>query len=159
MAFLDTLGKGARAAWPFIQAGVEAGNTANEIYRQLQEAGMGARRADVLAAVREAAGNLLSRSDFTHYLVDQVPPIERIREASTKILAPYSYSLEVSLLEPYTQQLIKVTRTAHSSLPLSPEMAASAFMEDFAPEATYNGMVVVSATTVDMVRAGPAGVI
>lgn len=159
LPILETVSAGARAAYPFIRAGVEAGMSANTIFKSLQEAGMGARRADVLAIVRNELQGVLARSDFTTYLKDQIPALDRIRTAATKIIAPFSYTLNVSLLDPMTNEETIIQRTAHSNTPLSPNDAASKFYGDFAPETIYNGLVITSVQTIDMVRSGTAGTI
>lgn len=159
LPILETVTAGARAAYPFIRAGVEAGMSANQIFKSLQDAGLGARRSDVLAIVRSELQGVLARSDFTTYLKDQIPALDRIRTATTKIIAPFSYTLDVTLLDPMTNEQTVIQRTAHSSDPLSPNDAAQTFFDDFAPEATYNGLVITGVTTVDMVKSGAAGVI
>lgn len=157
LPFLDTLTKGARAAYPVIRGLVAAGYQGQEVYEHLQAAGLGARKQDVLAIVRYENNAELARSDISHYLKDVVPDLSRIREAATKIVAPFSYTLNVSLLDPYTGEVEVVSRTGHSSTLLTPAEAAAKFASDSAPDGLYNGQVVQDVQTVDIVRAGNQG--
>lgn len=157
--FLETLTKGARAAYPVIRALVAAGQGGQEIYETLQAAGLGARKTDVLAIVRNETGAILARSDITRYLKDTVPDLSRIRESATKIVAPFSYTLNLSLYDPYTGETSVVTRQAHSQELLSPNGAVEAFMQAN-PDGTYDeDQVIKGAEVVDIQRAGAQGVL
>lgn len=157
--FLDTLTKGARTAYPVIRALVAAGQSGQEVYESLQAAGLGARKTDVLAIVRNESDAILTRSDISRYLQDTVPDLSRIREAATKIVAPYSYTLEVTLLDPDTGEEEVVLRQGHSQDLLSPAEAANNFMDTNAEGNLYNGQEVSDVRTVDIVRSGSQGVL
>lgn len=157
--FLDALTKGARQAYPVIRALVAVGKGGQEIYETLQAVGLGARKTDVLAIVRNETGAALARSDIAHYLKDVVPDLSRIRESATKIVAPFSYTLRVTLLDPETDEEETVLRTGHSQELLSPNAAAEQFAADTAPDGLYNGQVISDVETVDIVRSGAQGVL
>lgn len=156
---LETLTAGARAAYPVIRGLVAAGYGGQEVYDMLRTAGLGARKSDVLAIVRYENNAALAASDISHYLKDVVPDLSRIREAATKIIAPFSYTIAVSLYDPYTGESSIVHRQAHSQNLLSPNEAAAKFLE-LAPDGVYDGdQVIKYVQTVDIVRAGSQGVL
>lgn len=157
--FLDTLTKGARQAYPVIRALVAVGKGGQEIYETLQAVGLGARKTDVLAIVRNETNAVLARSDISRYLKDVVPDLSRIRESATKIVAPFSYTLAVTLEDPETGEQTTLTRQAHSKELLSPQAAADRYDGETQHDSLPTDAEVVDVQTVDIVRSGTQGVL
>lgn len=157
LPLLAGLTKGARAAYPFIRAGVEAGRTGAEIIASLKEAGLGARRADVLAIIRHETEAALTMSDLSQYLREAVVPLHRVPEAITKIAAPFSYTVKLVYYDEVTGETITRNITAHSE-----ELKSFAEVEDIAYTESGEyyadpGQTLVSANVVRVVRSGAAG--
>lgn len=159
LPLLSGLTKGTRAAYPFIKAGVAAGQSAAEIIASLKEAGLGARRADVLAIVRAETEAALTMSDLSQYLRSAVVPLHRVPEAVTKIVAPFSYTVQLRYYDEVTGTTVTRNITAHSE-----ELKSFAEVEDLASihSGEYYadpGQTLVDARVTRVVRSGTAGVI
>lgn len=156
---LSTMSKAARTAWPFIERGVREGMGANAIQDALREAGAGIRRQDLLALVREAQGAELLRSDVRRLPRDLIMPVERVREAITRVVAPFGYTVEVTAVEAETGVERRLTLTAHSNELRALEEVETEFVDMTPEDYPLPGFVIVEARVTDVYRSGAAGVI
>lgn len=157
---LDTMSRAARIAWPFIQSGVEKGLGAEAIINAMRAADIATfRRQDMLALIREASGAELLKSDIRRWPSDVLMPITRIRESITKIVAPFSYTLRVTVFNTVTGVESTVLRQAHSSQLFTAGDVEADFMEDAPASDSNQGLVVADATVVDIQRSGAAGIL
>lgn len=159
LPLLATMSKAARTAWPFIQRGIGDGMSANAIGEALSDAGVGIRRQDLLALAREARGAALLRSDLERLPRDLLLSEARVREAVTKIVAPYGYTVEVEVLNERTGGVELRQLTAHSNELRAFEQVEQAFMDEAEPNYPFRGESIVSARVVDVYRSGGPGVI
>lgn len=155
---LDTMSKGARTAWPFIQGLAAEGLNASEISVAMHMAGVPTfRNTDFLALVREATGAELLKSDIARFPSNSILPMSRIRTSLTKIVAPFSYTLRLIVLDKMTGESLTLTRQAHSDTLMSMEDIEAAFSEDVQGFERYAGMDIQSARVIDIQRAGSEG--
>lgn len=156
---LDTMSTAARIAWPHIQEAVSQGLGTEEVIKALKEGGIPTfRRQDMLALIREASGAELLKSDIARWPKDVLFPMSRVRESVTKIVAPFSYTLRVLVVDEDGNERT-ITRQAHSTELRPLEDVAASFMEAAAARSQYDALEIVDAEVVDIQRAGNAGVI
>ena len=93
---LETLVPSARLALPYVTSMVEKGLTSLEIQAQLQEAGLGFRRTDLLSMIRALKDVELSRPYLSSIRNDfQINP-ERLPPSLTKTLGKYSFNIALT---------------------------------------------------------------
>lgn len=107
VALVDTLTKGARDAFPFIQSLAATSASANEILRQVSAAGMQVRRADGLKLI-SAFRNIASQANYIKAVrKDFLPNPARFAESVTRLLRNYSYSVRVEGTHPATGEKVQ----------------------------------------------------
>lgn len=156
---LETMSGAARVAWPHIQRAVSEGLGTEEVIKALREGGIATfRRQDMLALIREAANGELLKSDISRWPKDVLLPMARVRESVTKIVAPFSYTLRVRVVDEEGRERT-ITRQAHSQQLRDLVGVAQSFIEAAAAREQYSTYEVLDAEVVDVQRAGSAGVI
>jgi hypothetical protein len=149
----------ARTAWPFIQRAVREGLESEQVIEALREAGVPTfRRADMLALIREASGAELLKSDIARWPKEFTLPFNRVRESVTKIVAPFSYTLKLTVVDSEGETR-EILRQAHSTVLRTADQVLNAFLRAAALSPSYEDLEVESAEVVDVVRAGPEGTI
>jgi len=157
---LDIMPRAAKIAWPFIKGAVKKGLGSEEIISAMRAADvLTFRRQDMLALIREAAQGALLRSDIMRWPTDSLLPISRVRESVTKIVAPFSYVLELTLINPDTGKPYSVNRQAHSDQLIPFSKVTEAFSEAAPSSDSSGSLEIVSVQVVDVIRAGAEGVI
>lgn len=156
---LETVGAGARVAFPFIKALVGKGLGASEINSKVQSQFKSASAQDVFAIVRAETNALLTTLDIRKYAHDIAVSPDRIPEASTKIIAPYSYVVELRYFDETTGEVVTRNITTHSEV-----VKSFAEVEDLASQSTGEyygqaGQEFIDAQVVDVRRAGESGII
>lgn len=92
---IEILTGGAKAALPYIIHGVTAGLSANKIGEALQEAGLGIRRASLLAAVRGVREAIVGGEIQEGLKAEELPPPGVFRGSLTFMQRNYAYIVEV----------------------------------------------------------------
>lgn len=156
---LETMSGAARAAWPFIVRAAAEGLGAEEVITALKESGLKSfRRQDMLALIREAVRGELLKSDIKRWPANATFPIDRVRPSVTKIVAPFSYTLRVTIVDALGVER-SILRQAHSSELRSGDTVAHAFLEAAAAREQYQQYEILDAEVVDVQRAGELGTI
>lgn len=156
---LDTMSKAARFAWPFIQKAASEGLGAEAIIELMHGEGIPSfRRQDMLALIREASGAELLKSDIRRWPKDAIFPITRVRESVTKIVAPFSYTLRVRIVDELGAERT-ILRQAHSEDLTAGDVVAGRFLEAASAREQYSQYEVVDAEVIDVQRAGELGTI
>lgn len=156
---LEGMSKAARAAWPFIQRAVSEGLGTQEIIDLMEAEGLKTfRRQDMLALIREAGRGELLKSDIARWPTDAVLPIDRVRQSITKIVAPFSYTLRVRIVDALGRERT-ITRQAHSQQLRSGDVVSASFMEAAAAREQYQQYEILDAEVIDVQQAGELGVI
>lgn len=159
LPLLETMSKVARAAWPHIEHAVAEGIGTKEIEKALRDAGMGIRRQDLLALVREANLVEMIQSDIRRLPRDFVTPLERVRRAATKIVGPIGYTVKVTINDALSGRQRTQLLTAHSTEPLSfAEVEALMFNADGTIDSLPMDNI-AGVEVVDMYQSGEAGTI
>lgn len=153
------MSRAARTAWPFIQRAVREGLESEQIIEAMREAGVPTfRRADMLALIREASGAELLQSDIARWPKEFTLPFNRVREAATKIVAPFSYTLRLTVVDSEGETR-EILRQAHSTVLRTASQVLDAFMRAANLSPSYEDLEIEEAEVIDVVRAGDAGVI
>lgn len=92
---VEILTGGAKAALPFIIHGVTQGLSANAIGEALSEAGLGVRRASLLAAVRGVRESLIGAEVQRGLRADVLPDPSLFRGSLTFMQRPFAYQVRV----------------------------------------------------------------
>lgn len=92
---IEVLTGGAKAALPYIIHGVTAGLSANRIGEALQEAGLGIRRASLLAAVRGVREAIVGGEIMEGLKAEELPPPGVFQGSLTFMQRNYAYIVEV----------------------------------------------------------------
>lgn len=105
MALFD-LGKLSSIVLGAIERGVKAGQSGESILTGLKEIGEGIRRADFYAAVNAVKGlETTSRPYISSLTMNAYPNISRIPKSLTKMLANFSYKVELTGFDKATGEL------------------------------------------------------
>lgn len=151
------MSKAARTAWPFIQRAAREGLLPEAIIDAVKEAGIPTfRRQDMLALIREASNAELLKSDIARWPADFTLPLSRVRKALTKIVAPFSYTLKLTVVDSEGESRT-VLRQAHSSTLRTAAQVVGQFMRAAGLSLNYEDMEIESAEVVDIAQAGPEG--
>lgn len=151
------MSKAARTAWPFIQRAAREGMLPEKIIEAVKEAGLPTfRRQDMLALIREASGAELLKSDITRWPKEFTLPLNRVRRAITKIVAPFSYTLKLTIVDSEGEER-HVLRQAHSSTLRTAAQVVSQFMRAAGLSMNYDEMEIADAEVIDIAQAGPEG--
>ncbi len=155
---LATMSKAARIAWPFIERAVSEGLGAQEIIEAMKGEGIPTfRRQDMLALIREASGAELLKSDIARWPKESVLPFNRVRQSVTKIVAPFSYTLRVTMVDADTGETTTVLRQAHSNQLRPFRDVIGAFLQAHEVPSDSVPLEIEDAEVVDVIQAGSAG--
>lgn len=154
---LETMSAAARIAYPHIVGAVSKGLGTEAIIKSIGEAGLQTfRRQDMLALIREARNGELLKSDIARWPKEMPLPLTRVRESLTKIVAPFSYTLRVKVIDAEGEERI-ITRQAHSNVLRSSLDVARSFIRAAAGREQYEELEIVDAEVIDVQRAGSEG--
>jgi hypothetical protein len=131
---------------------------ANQIQRALREAGLGIRRQDLLALVREATGAQLVMSDLRRLPREVVIPAERIPRAATRIAAPFEFVVRIGRdLETGEYRMITILSDRPRSL-AEVEAEAEQLIAENLEGYEVERLELSEPTTVRVLRSGAAGI-
>lgn len=93
---MPTLPKSVARALPFIESAVAAGTSANVLQNSLAAAGIGVRRQDLLAAIRDIKGAQAAADRLKFIRSDFRPQPSNLPHAVTRQLRDYSFRVRVT---------------------------------------------------------------
>ena len=106
-AFLATLSRAARRAFPIIRRGVREGVSANRIQRLLQDHGLGIRRTNLLEIVRRERGVAAAGERLRFIPKGLRPDPSRLPEALTRLLRRFSFTVRIRGSDPRTGETLE----------------------------------------------------
>jgi hypothetical protein len=153
MAFLiEVLTAGAKAAFPMLSSLAESGLSANEILRQVKDAGFSVQRQaglDVIGALREnvnAARYLRLISPLT------IPDPAKFGVAITNTLSNFSYIIKATGINSQTGERIIQNLTVRSNTPISQSDAMSVADSYLGDSANYQNIAEYSLDVTNVLR-------
>lgn len=119
MPLIDTLTKGGRAAFPFIQALANGDLSSSQIAKQVKEAGFSVRNQsiyDIVAALRDNQSSAQYLRSLSNH---EIPNPAKFGTAVTELLRNYSYKVTVRGRNPDTGESQNRQITVSTNSPLS----------------------------------------
>jgi len=115
MPLIDLIPKASRGAWNLLQAGVEAGQSANQIIQSAMDLGLSFRRSTMLEVIRGLKDEVSARSYILSVRNNFLPNPQKFGVALTNLIREYSYRVRVEGIDPFTGEKLKIFSTVSTN--------------------------------------------